>query len=188
MSLLAAAINTEGDISGMPSVQPTEHPRTFPPGSRESEHMPLYPSCVHLPDWAVSQAVATGALEARKILLERTRRIGHDWAVIYFTDQLPTPCSKYFSGVSTLNGTPGGDRWACVLGGQIGSLSEPLHRFEADCSGSRKLKMQTTGKHDKIPPRGKHTTKLTSAQRPRPPRDGARKHTSHALAHTRSTP
>ena len=37
--------------------------------------------------------------------------------VIYFTDQLMT---RYFSGGSTLNGTPGGDRWARVLGGQIG--------------------------------------------------------------------
>ena len=50
MSLLAAAINTEGDTSGMPSMQPTEHPRTSPPGSRVSEHMPLYLSGVHLPE------------------------------------------------------------------------------------------------------------------------------------------
>ena len=83
MYLLAAAINTKGDISGMPSMQPTEHPRTSLTGSRVSEHMPLYPSCVHLPEWAVSQAIATGALEARKIMLERTRRIGQAWAVIY---------------------------------------------------------------------------------------------------------
>ena len=40
------------------------------------------------------------------------------WAVNFFlTDQLMT---SYFSGASTLNGTPGGDRWARVLGGQIG--------------------------------------------------------------------
>ena len=114
--------------------------------------MPLYPSCVHLPEWAVSQAIATGALEARKFMLERTRRIGQAWAVIYFTDQLLTPCSKYFSGASTLNGTPGGDRWARVLGGQISWLSEPLHRFEADRSGSRNLKLQTHGKHEKSRP------------------------------------
>ena len=116
----AAPINTEGDISGMPSMQPTEHPRTSPPGSRVPEHMPLYPSGVHITEWAVSQAIATGALEARQLMLERTRRIGQAWAVIYFTDLLLTPCSKYFSGASTLNGTPGGDRWARVLGGQIG--------------------------------------------------------------------
>ena len=35
----------------------------------------------------------------------------------FFTDELMTP---YFAGASTLNGTPGGDRWAQVLGGQIG--------------------------------------------------------------------
>ena len=126
----------------MPSMQPTEHPRTSPPGSRVSEHMPLYPSCVHLPEWAVSQAIATGDLEARNFTLERTRRIGQAWAVIHVTDQLLTPCSKYFSGASTLNGTPGGDRWARVLGGQIGWLSEPLHRFETDCSGSCNLKCE----------------------------------------------
>ena len=43
-------------------------------------------------------------------------------------DQLLTP---NFSGGSTLNGTPGGHRWARVLYGQIGWLSEPLHRFDA---------------------------------------------------------
>ena len=105
--------------------------------------------------------------------------------VIYFTDQLLTP---YFSGGSTLNGTPGGDGWARVLGGQIGWLLEPLHRFDADCSGSMNLKMQTHGKHEKISPDRKHTTKPTSAQRPRPPRDGGRKITSHALVHARPLP
>ena len=55
------------------------------------------------------------------------------WAVRYFTDQQMTP---YFSGGSTVNGTLGGDRWARVLGGQIGRLSEPRHRVNADCSGS----------------------------------------------------
>ena len=109
-------------------------------------------------------------------MLERTRRIGQAWAVISFIDQLLTPCSKYFSGASTLNGTPGGDRWARFLGGQIGWLSDPLRRFEADCSGSRNLKMQTHGKHEKIPSHGKYTTKPTSAKRPRPPRDGAKTH------------
>ena len=51
-----------------------------------------------------------------KFMLERTRRIGQAWAVLsYDTDELMTPCSKYFSGASTLNGTPGGDRWARLL-------------------------------------------------------------------------
>ena len=43
--------------------------------------------------------------------------------------------TPYFSGGSTLNGTPGGDRWARVLCGQIGWLSESLH-LVADYSGS----------------------------------------------------
>ena len=43
--------------------------------------------------------------------------MGPAWAdVSYFADRLMTP---YFSGGSTINGTPGGDRWARVLGGQI---------------------------------------------------------------------
>ena len=71
----ANRIHTKSATSDMPSMQPTEHPRTSPPGSRVSEHMPLYPSCVHLPEWAVSQSIETDALEARKIMLERTRRI-----------------------------------------------------------------------------------------------------------------
>ena len=119
MFLPAATINTKY-TSDMAIVQPTEHPRTSPPGSRVSEHMPLYPFCVHLPEWAVSQSIATGTLEARKFMLERTRRIEQAWALIYFTDQPLTPCSKYLSRASTLNGTPGGDRWARFLGGQIG--------------------------------------------------------------------
>ena len=44
--------------------------------------------------------------------------------------------TPYLSGGSTINGTPGGDRWARVLGGQIGRLSEPLHLVDADSSGS----------------------------------------------------
>ena len=39
-----------------------------------------------------------------------------------------------FSRASTLNGTPGGDRWARVLGGQIGWLSDLLRRVRAGCS------------------------------------------------------
>ena len=39
-----------------------------------------------------------------------------------------------FSGGSTLNGTSGGDRWARVLGWQIGWLSDPLRRVHAGCS------------------------------------------------------
>ena len=42
-------------------------------------------------------------------------------------------------------------------------------------------------KHE-ISPHPKHTTKSTAARRPRPPRDGVRRTTSHALAHTRPLP
>ena len=49
----------------------------------------------------------------------------------YCTDQLLTP---HFSGWSTLNGTPGGDMWARVFGGQIGWPSDPLRRVHAGCS------------------------------------------------------
>ena len=48
----------------------------------------------------------------------------------YFTDQL-TP---WFSDGSTINSTPGEDRWAQVLGGEIGWLSDPLRRVHAGCS------------------------------------------------------
>ena len=58
------AINTTSDTSDMAIVQFTEPPRTSPPGSTGSEHMPLYPSCVCLPEGSVPQAMATGALEA----------------------------------------------------------------------------------------------------------------------------
>ena len=78
--------------------------------------------------------------------------MGQAWAVSYFTDQLMTPCSKYFSGGSTPNGTPGGDRWARVLRGQTDWLSDPLHRVDADCPGSTNLKEQTDGKNEKIRP------------------------------------
>ena len=69
--------------------------------------------------------------------------------MIYFTDELMTP---YFSGGSTLNGTPGGDRWARVLCGQIGWLSEPLDRVDADCSGCTNFKTWLPAKQEKIRP------------------------------------
>ena len=56
------------------------------------------------------------------------------WVVSYLTAERMTP---YFSGGSTINGMPGGDRWARVLGGQIGWLSAPVHRVDADRSGLR---------------------------------------------------
>ena len=47
------------------------------------------------------------------------------YAVSYFTDELLT---SYFSGGTIINGTPGEDRWARVLGGHIRWLSEPTRR------------------------------------------------------------
>ena len=130
---------------------PTEQPRTSPPGSRVSEHMPRDPSCGCLPECSVCLAsnVDWRSRSLKKNMKFESTRMGPTWAVSYFTDQLLTP---YFSGARTLNGTPGGDGWAQVLGGQICWLSEPLHRFDADCSGSTSLKMQTHGKHEKLPP------------------------------------
>ena len=43
-------------------------------------------------------------------------------------------------------------------------------------------------KKNEIPPHSKHKTKCTAARRPRPPRDGVQRNTSHALAHTRTLP
>ena len=104
----------------------------------------------------------------------------------YFADQLKM-MTPHFSGVSTLNGTPGGDRWARVIGGQIGWLPEPLHRFDADCSGCTNLKMQTYGKHERSrptenTPRNPHQPSdrdhlETAREKPRPTR-----------AHTRPLP
>ena len=171
-------------------------------------------TCLYIPLAYVCRSVLSpehwrmALSKLRKIMLARTRRIvqawvvlsyytdltahammGEAWAVLsYYTDQLLTPCSKYFSVGNTLNGTPGGDRWTRVPCGQIGWLSKPLHRVDADCSGCTNLKIQTHGKNTgKNLPHPIHTIS-TTARRPRPPRDGARKHTSHVLARTRPLP
>ena len=57
----------KSNMSDMPSVQPTEQPRTSPPGSRGSEHMPRHPSCGCLPECSVSQAMVTGDLNLEKL-------------------------------------------------------------------------------------------------------------------------
>ena len=114
-----------------------------------------------------------------------------DWlAVSYCGDQRLTP---NFSGGSTLNGTPGGDRWARVLGGEIGWSSDPLRRVHAGCSetgSTNEFENANSWKaRKKKSPHPKHTTKFTAARRPRPTRDGARRNTFHALAHhTRPLP
>ena len=45
----ASWTHTKGDTLDIAIVQPTEHPRTPPPGSKVSAHMLLNPSCVRLP-------------------------------------------------------------------------------------------------------------------------------------------
>ena len=52
---------------------------------------------------------------------------------------------------------------------------------------SKKTKTRQEIKHE-IPPHPKHATKTRTARRPLPPRDRARRDTSHALAHTRPLP
>ena len=109
-----------------------------------------------------------------------------DWlAVSYCTDQLLTP---NFSGGSTLNGTPGGNRWVRVLCGQIGWLSDHLRRVHAGCSetgSTNDLENANSWKaREKKSPHPKHTTKFTAARPPRPTRDAAGRNTFHALAHT----
>ena len=97
-----------------------------------------------------------------------------------------------FSGGSTLNGTPGGNRWARVLGGQIGGLSDPLRRVHAGCSetwSTNEFENANSWKaRKKFSPQPKHTTKFTASRRPRPTRDGARRNTFYALVHTRPLP
>ena len=58
-------------------------------------------------------------------------------------------------------------------------------------AGRVRWKKKTSEKKtQKNPPHPKHTTKFkfTAARRPRPTRDGARRNTSHSLAHTRQLP
>ena len=117
-----------------------------------------------------------------RIMLERTKRMGQAWAVLsYYTDQLMTPCSKSLSGGSTLNRTSGGDRWARVLCGKIGWLSELLHRIDADCSGCTNLKMKTQGK------KTEKQSRLTENTPRKPQQPGDRDQLETACDETRPT-
>ena len=171
---LRAGPHTTGDTSDIAIVQPAEHPRTSPPGSRLSEHIvPLAYVCRSV---LSREHWRTALSKLGKLLLERTRRIAQAWAVLsYYTDQLMTPCSKYFSGGSTLIGTPGGDRWARVLCGKIGWLSDPLRRVHAGCSetgSTNEFENANSWKARKKSPHPKHTMESTAARRPRATRDG----------------
>ena len=59
----ARCVRTKGDASDMAIAQPTRRPHPSPPGSTTSERMRPYPPCVFLPDYSVSQATVTAALE-----------------------------------------------------------------------------------------------------------------------------
>ena len=60
-------MNIKGDMSNMAIVQPTEQPRTSPPGSRAPERMPRI--LLRMSDGVfVSRVIATGA--ARCVLSE----------------------------------------------------------------------------------------------------------------------
>ena len=151
-------------------VQPTKQPCTSTPGSRGQDHIfdvPLayvYRSALSRELWRLALSKLEKIFEVRKDMVPAW------WAMsFYFSDQLMTP---YFSGASTLNGTPCGDRWAGVRRGQIGWLSEPLYQVDADCSGCTNLKMRTHGKNtEKSPPHPKPTRKASAARRPRRTRD-----------------
>ena len=76
-----------------------------------------------------------------------------------------------FSGGSKLNGTPGGDRWARVLGGQIGWLWDPFRRVHAGCSETG-----STNEFGNAKTHGKHGKKIRPTQNtPRSPQQQTRK-------------
>ena len=65
---------------------------------------------------------------------------------------------------------------------QVNEARRP-HTCSRPCALEEKKKEK-----NEIPPHAKHTTKSTATRRRRPPRDGVRRNTSHALAHTRPFP
>ena len=119
---LRAAMKTKGDMSDMPSVQPTEHPRTSPPRSRGQN------TCLDIPLAYVCRS--TLSREQRRLVLHDvcSRSLKKYWSWIRdVKDQTGLGCeldthtdemTPWFSGVSTINGTPGEHRSARVLGGQ----------------------------------------------------------------------
>ena len=73
---VAAAMNTNGDISGMLSIQPSQHPRTSPPGLRVSTHASTSLLGICPPEFCFSRENGTGALEALKEIVEVARTRG----------------------------------------------------------------------------------------------------------------
>ena len=83
----ASWTHTKGDTSDMPSMQPTEHSRTSPPGSTGSEYMPRHPSCVCLPECSVSREMTTVLHDVR------SRRLKIYWCWIReVEDQTGSDC------------------------------------------------------------------------------------------------
>ena len=76
MYLVAAAINANGDTSDMPSMQPTQHPRTSPPGLRVPEHMPRRSSCVCLPEFLSPEQMRLALSKLEKNLLRLHSLVG----------------------------------------------------------------------------------------------------------------
>ena len=143
MYLPAATINTKRDMSDVPRISP-QNKFAPPRWDRGCQNTCLDVSLAYFYRSVLSREQMRLALsKLEKNVLRLHSLVGSEirlvsWlgCVIYFTDQLMTP---YFSGGCTLNGTPGGDRWGRVLCEEIGWLSEPLHRFDAVCSGSTNL-------------------------------------------------
>ena len=69
-------MDNKSDMSNMAIVQRTEQPRTSPPGSKASEHMPKNRSCVFRPGCSASRAIVTGA--ARCVLSELEKLLKWD--------------------------------------------------------------------------------------------------------------
>ena len=95
-----------------------------------------------------------------KNVLGKTTRIGLALAVLsYYTDQILTLWSKDFSAGSTLNDTPGGDRWARVLCGRLAVRRSPFTESTLTALDVRIWKCKPMKKIRKeTPPHPKHTT------------------------------
>ena len=76
MDLPAARMNTKSAVSGMPTISPTEQPRTSPPGSKGSKQMPPDPSCGRLPECSVSKARRLPLSKLEKIFEVRKHEDG----------------------------------------------------------------------------------------------------------------
>ena len=119
VDLPAARMSTIGAMSHMPICSPQSSlapPHRDLGGKITCLDVPLAYVCRR----ALSREQWRLALSKLDKLFEVRKHMGPACAVSVLTDQL---MMLYSSGRSTLNGTYGGDRWARVVGGQIGWLS-----------------------------------------------------------------